>query len=250
MYMTGWPDRGPVLPSAPYGDCLLPCFLASGLIAALDYRERTGQGCHIDGSMFEVLVQQMLPDIVDQQLHAGQLARRGNRLPGVAPHGVYPCAGTERWIAVAAYDDDQWQRLCATLGMPAALTDARFATLASRLQHQDTLDAALAAVTCDRDAYQLLAQLQAAGVAAGVVQFASDTLERDPQLRARGFLQTTDHPLLGPFEHQASPIWLSDTPQRVRPAPRFGEHTRQICREVLKLDDAAIDELERAQVLF
>jgi crotonobetainyl-CoA:carnitine CoA-transferase CaiB-like acyl-CoA transferase len=250
MYMTGWPDRGPVLPSAPYGDCVLPCFLAAGLVAAIDHRDRTGDGCHIDGSMFEVLVQQMLPDVIEQQLSGAQLARRGNRSPGIAPHGVYPCAGTERWIAIAAGDDGQWQRLCAALGTPAMPADPRFATLAARLQHQDALDAALADCTRSHDAYTLMERLQAVAVEAGVVQFAGDTLDRDPQLRARGFMQTTDHPLLGPFEHQASPIWLSDTPQRLRPAPRFGEHTRQICREVLELDAATIDELERAQVLF
>jgi benzylsuccinate CoA-transferase BbsF subunit len=131
-----------------------------------------------------------------------------------------------------------------------AHADARFATLASRVQHQDALDSALAACTRERDAYELMEQLQAVGVAAGVVQYAGDTLDRDPQLRARGFVQTTDHPLLGPFEHQASPVWLSDTPQQVRPAPRFGEHTRAICRDVLQLDVATIEELERAQVLF
>jgi crotonobetainyl-CoA:carnitine CoA-transferase CaiB-like acyl-CoA transferase len=250
MYMTGWPDRGPVLPSAPYGDCLLPCLLASGLLAALDHRDRTGEGCHIDGSMFEVLVQQMLPDIVDQQLHGGQLARRGNSRPDMAPHGIYPCRGTERWIAIAAADDSAWQTLQTVLGHPAALADARFDSHAGRLQHQAALDAALAGCTRDRDAYALMEQLQAAGVEAGVVQFAGDTLERDPQLRARGFLQRVDHPLLGPFEHQASPIWLSDTPQQLRPAPRLGEHTRQLCREILRLDDDAIDELDRAQVLF
>jgi crotonobetainyl-CoA:carnitine CoA-transferase CaiB-like acyl-CoA transferase len=250
MYMTGWPDRGPVLPSAPYGDCVLPCFLAAGLLAALDHRERSGEGCHIDGSMFEVLVQQMLPDIVAQQQSGGQLQRRGNRRPGISPHGIYPCHGTERWIAIAAADDAAWQSLRAVLGMPAVLADARFATLDLRLQHQDALDAALAACTREREAYELMEQLQSASVEAGVVQFAGDTLERDPQLRARDFMQTVDHPLLGAFAHQAAPIWLSATPQRMRPAPRFGEHTRRICREQLQLTDAAIDELENAQVLY
>ncbi len=250
MFMTGWPDRGPVLPSAPYGDCLLPCFLATGLLGALDHRDRSGEGCHIDGSMFEVLVQQMLPEIVAQQLQGGHAQRRGSRAPGTAPHGVYPCEGRERWIAIEAGGDTQWAALRSTLGDPAILADDRFRTLSGRQRHQDVLDAALLDCTRSRDAYALMETLQAAGVAAGVVQFAGDTLERDPQLRERGFVQTVDHPLLGAFEHLASPIRLSDTPQRVRPAPRFGEHTRPLCRDVLNLDDATIDELEHSQVLF
>jgi crotonobetainyl-CoA:carnitine CoA-transferase CaiB-like acyl-CoA transferase len=250
MFMTGWADRGPVLPSAPYGDCLLPCFLATGLLAALDHRDRSGDGCHIDGSMFEVLVQQMLPEIVAQQLQSSRAQRRGNHAPGVAPHGVYPCDGNESWIAIEAGSDEHWAALQSALGAPAALANARFRTLAGRLQHQDTLDAVIADCTRSRAAGALMEVLQAAGVAAGVVQFAGDTLDRDPQLRARGFVQTVDHPLLGAFEHLASPIRLSLTPQRVQPAPRFGEHTRLLCRDVLGMDAAAIDDLERAQVLF
>jgi crotonobetainyl-CoA:carnitine CoA-transferase CaiB-like acyl-CoA transferase len=258
MFMTGWPDRGPVLPSAPYGDCMLPCFLATGLLAALDRRERTGEGCHIDGSMFEVLVQQMLPDVVAQQQAQAAAGgndrvpaqRRGNREPGFAPHGVYPCTGHERWIALEVASDSEWLSLCRLLGNPPALAAPRFATHARRLIDQDALDAAIGDCTRTQDAYALMERAQSLGVAAGVVQFAGDTLERDPQLRARGFMQTVDHPLLGPFEHQASPIWLSRTPQHVRPAPRFGEHTRALCGSILGLDAATIDELERTQVLF
>jgi crotonobetainyl-CoA:carnitine CoA-transferase CaiB-like acyl-CoA transferase len=112
------------------------------------------------------------------------------------------------------------------------------------------LDEALGACTAAREVYALAEALQTAGIAAGVVQFAGDTLDRDPQLRARGFMQPVDHPLLGTFEHQASPIWLSDTPQRLRPAPRFGEHTRELCRRVLQLPDDEIEALVRDQVLF
>jgi benzylsuccinate CoA-transferase BbsF subunit len=109
---------------------------------------------------------------------------------------------------------------------------------------------ALGQRTRQRDAYELMAELQAAGVAAGVVQFAGDTIDRDPQLRARGFLQAVDHPLLGAFPHQASPICLSATPQRMRSAPRIGEQTRAICRDALNLSDATIDGLERDKVLW
>jgi crotonobetainyl-CoA:carnitine CoA-transferase CaiB-like acyl-CoA transferase len=232
MYMTGWPDRGPVLPSAPYGDCLLPYFLTMGMIAAAGRRERHGLGCHIDGSMLEVLVQQMLPDVIDHQLHAGTAQRRGNDGLQGGIQGVFPCRGTERWIALEAATSAEQQRLAEVLGIPVAAED----TLAQHTQ--------------SHDAYELMERLQAAGVAAGVVQFAGDTIDRDPQLRARGFLQSVDHPLLGAFPHQASPIHLSLTPQKMYPAPRIGEHTHAICREVLLLDEAAIAALERDKVLF
>jgi crotonobetainyl-CoA:carnitine CoA-transferase CaiB-like acyl-CoA transferase len=242
MFMTGWQDRGPVLPSAPYGDCLLPYFLATGMIAAVDYRQRTGHGCHIDGSMLEVLVQQMLPAVIDQQLRGGHAQRHGNggghgsgsgsgKLDG-GLQGVFPCRGDERWIAIEATTAAEQQSLARVLAIATAELSA--------LEQQ----------TRQRDAYELMAELQTAGVAAGVVQFAGDTIDRDPQLRARGFLQAVDHPLLGAFPHQASPVRLSATPQRMRPAPRIGEHTRAICRDALKQDDATIDGLERDKVLW
>jgi benzylsuccinate CoA-transferase BbsF subunit len=236
--MTGWPDRGPVLPSAPYGDCLLPCFLTTAMIAAIGYRERTGHGCHIDGSMLEVLVQQMLPYALDQQLRGGHAQRHGNGSdgdsgrPDGALQGVFPCSGEERWIALEAATDSEKNALWRVLGVANAGAEV------------------LAQHTRSHDAYELMAQMQAAGVAAGVVQYASDSIDRDLQLRARGFLQAVDHPLLGAFPHQASPITLSSTPQRMRPAPRIGEHTRAICHELLKLNDADIDALERDKVLY
>jgi crotonobetainyl-CoA:carnitine CoA-transferase CaiB-like acyl-CoA transferase len=232
MFMTGWPDRGPVLPSAPYGDCLLPYLLTTAMIAAIGYRERTGHGCHIDGSMLEVLVQQMLPDALDQQLRGGHAQRMGNNSRQSALQGVFPCSGEERWIALEAATDSEKHALWRVLGVANAGAEV------------------LAQHTRSRDAYELMAQMQAAGVAAGVVQYANDSIDRDLQLRARGFLQAVDHPLLGAFPHQASPITLSSTPQRMRPAPRIGEHTRAVCRELLKLNDADIDALERDKVLY
>jgi crotonobetainyl-CoA:carnitine CoA-transferase CaiB-like acyl-CoA transferase len=216
MWLTGWPDRGPTLPGAlPYADCVVPSFMVAALGAALTRRKRTGQGCYFDVSMLEISVQQM-----SRALQLSAAARRlGNRDPALWHQGVYPTRGDDRFIAISLFDRADYQKLCEVL----------------ELQPSSELDVQLAAATRDRDAHALMQTLQAAGIAAGVVQDVADVLERDPQLRARPAWQTLDHAILGPFEHQTTPYHLERTPGRPTPAPLLGEHTEHICLHLLGL---------------
>jgi crotonobetainyl-CoA:carnitine CoA-transferase CaiB-like acyl-CoA transferase len=240
MFMTGWPDREPVIPSVPYGDALLPLLMATAAVAALDHRNRTGEGTHIDASMFEVQTQQMLPALVASQLGA-VTERSGNRVATAAPHGVFPCVGEDRWIAIVCESDRDWQSLCAAMSRPELGSDAKFATLESRKRHEDELEQILAAWTQRFDAFDLMTLLQSAGVAAGVAQNAGDLLECDPQLRSREFLSDQAHPELGVFGHQTAPFKLSETPGRVRRAPLLGEHTREVCLNDLNFTENQFD---------
>jgi len=247
MFMTGWPDRDPVLPSVPYGDALLPLLLATAAVAALEQRDRTGAGTHIDASMFEVQTQQMLPALIEQQLGA-QPKRTGNRVTHAAPHGVFPCQGEDRWIAIEVTTDEQWQALCRVMNRDDLAREERFAVVTGRKAHEDALESVIAHWTRGFDAHALMHSLQAAGVPAGAVQDAADLLERDPQLRSREFLVAATHPELGTFGHQAPPYKLSTTPGNVRRAPLLGEHTREVCIEDLGISAARFDELTAAGV--
>ncbi|MEP7209517.1 MAG: CoA transferase [Alphaproteobacteria bacterium] len=241
LALTGWPDRTPVTPSSvPYGDVVLPPIMAAAAAAALHYRRRTGKGVHIDASMYEACAQQMAPAILAAQ--AGpQPHRHGNDDPACVLQGVY-LAGSF-WIAIRVEDEAAWKRLGRLIGGewgPSAYMlspDQRRATEAHIrfwLEMHEPWDA--------------MATLQHAGVAAGVVQSAADLVDRDPQLRARNFLVDLPNPALGRFEHQASPIHLSRTPAALRTAPGLGEHTRQICSEIIGLSPQRIAELEAAGV--
>jgi benzylsuccinate CoA-transferase BbsF subunit len=247
MFMTGWPDREPVIPSVPYGDALLPLLMATAAVAALDYRNRTGEGTHIDASMFEVQTQQMLPALVAEQLGT-VIGRTGNRVETAAPHGVFPCIGEDRWIAIVCETDREWQLLCQVMKRSELATDERFVTLAARKRNEDELEIAVAAWTRNFDAYDLMRVLQEAGIAAGVVQNAGDLLERDPQLSTRGFLSDQSHPELGVFGHQTPPYKLSETPGQVRRAPLLGEHTREVCLNELNFTEAQFDAMSAAGV--
>lgn len=226
LALTGWPDRAPIPPSAvPYGDVVLPPLMAAAAIAALDARDRTGVGRHIDASMYEVCVQQMADAIVAAQTGPAP-ERTANRDPRMLHQGVYPTRGDDRWIAIECVDAEDWRRLCAVAERswpnPKGFSE----------RERDSVDAAIAAWTSVEDGRELMGRLQAAGVACGVVQDARDVIA-DPQLRGRGFLRMLDHIKLGSFEHQATPIVFSRSKRPMFPAPGLGEHTERVCRELL-----------------
>jgi crotonobetainyl-CoA:carnitine CoA-transferase CaiB-like acyl-CoA transferase len=225
-WMTGWPDRDPVIPGAvPYGDVIVPFVMAACVAAALEQRRQTGRGAYIDVAMYEVCVQQMLPAILAAQ--AGQrLQRMGNADPQFRFQEVLPAAGADRWIAISARTEDQWRRLCELAGG----TD-------------------ISAWTQGHEDARLMNILQEAGIAAAVVQDIEDLLERDPGLAARGALVRLPHAQLGEFGHVRTPLSLSlDRPAPYR-APGLGEHTLEILREVAGLSVEQVAALGSAGVL-
>jgi crotonobetainyl-CoA:carnitine CoA-transferase CaiB-like acyl-CoA transferase len=225
-WMTGWADRDPVVPGAvPYGDVIVPYVLAACIAAALAQRRQQGQGCHIDASMYEICVQQMHRAIVSAQ--QGTPPRRlGNADPGVLQQDVYPARGEDRWVAISVFDAVQKANL-------------------DKLAGGRPLDE----WTREQDERELVDRLQAAGIAAGVLQDIEDLMEHDAPLRARGALVQLPHPKLGPFGHVRTPISFSRDRQQPYRAPGIGEHTAEIIRDVAGVDTQRLAELESAGVL-
>jgi crotonobetainyl-CoA:carnitine CoA-transferase CaiB-like acyl-CoA transferase len=234
-YLTGWPDRGPVIPgSVPYGDVIVPYVMAAAVTAALRYRQQHGIGCHIDAAMYEICVQQMYEAIV-AATQGKPPGRSGNDDPRVFHQGVYATQGEDRWIAVSLQSAAEWERVRAHFDLPVGDSAERRHAALSELAARH-LDHALAE------------QLQALGIAAGAVQDIEDVLDRDPQIAARGALVTLDHPLLGPFGHVRTPITFSRSIVEPYRPPRIGEHSHDIARHLSGLDDTRIAELEQAGV--
>jgi crotonobetainyl-CoA:carnitine CoA-transferase CaiB-like acyl-CoA transferase len=220
-FLTGWPDRDPVIPGAvPYGDVIVPYVMAAGVAAGLAHRRATGRGCHIDASMYEICVQQMHAAVLAAQRGPAP-QRRGNADADVFHQDVYPCHGEDRWIAISVATFAQWTQLCALAG-----------------------GSEVAAWTATLEERALLAQLQQAGIAAGVVQDIEDLMETDPVLKLRGASVELVHAKLGPFAHVRTPISFSR--DRVMPfrAPNLGEHGHQIAKQLANLPDQRVAELE------
>jgi crotonobetainyl-CoA:carnitine CoA-transferase CaiB-like acyl-CoA transferase len=247
LSLQGWPDREPVTPtSAAYGDEVQPLVNAAAIVAALDYRDRTGLGQYIESSMAEVLAQQIAPALLDWEMHQHVQMRNGNRRPDAAPHGVFPCLGEDRWCAISVVTEADWRAFREGLGNPAWTAEARFATLGKRKTHEDDLEALVADWTRARTAEDVMDRLQSAGVAAGVVETAQDVMDTDPQLRARGWHVPVEHPVLGLMGHPVPPYKLLGTPARVAPAPLIGEHNFLICTDLLGLSVDEFLELEES----
>ena len=225
-YLTGWPDRDPVIPGAvPYGDVIVPYVMAATAVAVLQRRREGAGGAHLDVSMYEVCVQQMWPAI-RQSLDGALPTRQGNEDPAWHWQAVLPAAGEDRWIAVSVASEAQLAQLHALAGTTAVKE-----------------------WSATRDALTTVAALQAAGIAAGVVQDVQELVDKDAGLRARGALVSLPHPLLGEFGHVRTPLSFSHdviTPYR---APRIGEHSVQIAQEIAGLTPARVAQLRELGVL-
>jgi crotonobetainyl-CoA:carnitine CoA-transferase CaiB-like acyl-CoA transferase len=224
--LTGWPDRDPVIPGAvPFGDVIVPYVMAACIAAALVQRRQHGRGCHIDAAMYEICVQQMRAAIENAQ--SGDMPRRrGNADPRLLQQLVCPAKGDDRWVAISLTSEAQQQKL-------AQLARGR----------------SLEEWTATQEERSLVEQLQAEGIAAGMVQDIEDMLERDATLHARGALVELPHPRLGAFGHVRTPISFSG--ERIEPyrAPGMGEHNREILMQAAGLTAERYEALRDAGVL-
>ena len=159
----------------------------------------------------------------------------------MAPHGIYPCAGDDRWIAIACRDDREVALLAKVLDEPA-LTSDRFADLGQRLRNIDELDLLISNLTGARDAISLADDLVAAGVPASVVKSPAERIDGDPDFAAMGLFPTVVHPEIGAVRVEGIPMQFSETPWQITvPAPRLGEHNREVFVSLLGHDDEELD---------
>jgi benzylsuccinate CoA-transferase BbsF subunit len=243
-HLTGWPDRDPVGTGVAYTDFFAGPVAASVLLAALMLRRDTGRGQHIDLSQQEASMYALDAALLQQTVNGQSSSRQGNRHPSAAPHGVYPCAGDDRWLAIAVFTDAHWQGLLEALGRPAWAEEPRFATFLGRKAHEDDLDAQLGAWTITRDGRDAMAGLQRHGVPAGMVEDARDLLE-DPQLADRGHFVQLPHPAIGPFPMDSLPYRLNGLqPLPERAGPCLGQDNAAIFQDLLGLSAGEYAELE------
>jgi benzylsuccinate CoA-transferase BbsF subunit len=246
--LAGWPDRPPAGAPGAYTDYIAPKFTAAAILAALDHRRRTGVGQYIDFSQGEASMNFLCSAILDYTVNGHILERSGNASPDFAPHGVYPAAGEDRWVAIAATNDEQWAGLCRAIG--GALADeARFRTNESRLANQQPLEEAIAAWTGTREVEEIERALQAEGVPVHRLVTTFDAYE-DPQLAAREHFVQVEHGELGTVTVENSRMRFSATPAGVTKAgPTFGQHNQQVLTEFLGLGEEEYVELLAEGVL-
>jgi crotonobetainyl-CoA:carnitine CoA-transferase CaiB-like acyl-CoA transferase len=246
--MTGWPDREASGPYGAYTDYVSPKFVASAILAALDQRHRTGEGTHLDLSQAEASLHFLAPAMLDALVNDADPTRRGNRDDLLSPHGCYPVAGDDRWIAIAVESDRGFGDLCRLLGRDALASDPRFATASQRLKNADALDSSVAELTREHEGGELEARLQEAGIACHRVQNSAAACS-DPQLLERGHFVRLESPDAYTIVEDTRSK-LSRTPARIRRGvPTLGRDNWEILTELLGYDEAKVAELAVAGVL-
>jgi crotonobetainyl-CoA:carnitine CoA-transferase CaiB-like acyl-CoA transferase len=240
--LSGFPGRDCTISHFAYPDPLSALHGLVALMATLLERDRSGRGQVIHLSQFETTVSAIGRAMIEYAATGREPARLGNREPGFAPYGCYPCRGDDRWCVVCVEDDAGWRSLCEVMGHPDWVRDPRFATEASRFEHADALDERVAEWTASQDAARLMAACQQAGIAAGVVQDTEDLLRRDPQLAARGFFEEIPHLKRGRVTASGIPLGLTGTPGKTSQAgAAIGQDNGFVFREILGLTQAEMD---------
>jgi crotonobetainyl-CoA:carnitine CoA-transferase CaiB-like acyl-CoA transferase len=248
-WISGFPDDQPVIPRGPC-DPLAGMHAVVAFLAALDARDRTGAGCFVEVSMIEAALNCAAEVAIEHSAYGASLHRAGNRGPVAAPQGVYPCAGTERWLALAVTTDEQWVGLRKVLGDPAWAAGEELATDAGRRAAHDDIDERLRATVADRDLDELVEELAAAGVPAAPVVSPLRMLDH-PQHAARGFVERIEHPVVGTHDLPGMPFRLASRPGRwfERGSPTLGQDNREVLSGVLGLTGDEVDRLADAGVI-
>jgi benzylsuccinate CoA-transferase BbsF subunit len=246
--ITGWPDRPPVPISSFYTDHLAPLGGGLALIAAVDYQRRTGQGQCIDQSQIETGINFLAPVVMDYSVNGRELALIGNKNVRAAPHGAYPCKGNDRWVAIGVFTDEEWTSFCRVIGNPAWTQDQRFGTLDGRVKNSDEIDKLVGEWTTRFTTEQVMAMMQDAGVAAGVVANAQDS-EQDPQLKEYDFFRELDHPYMGKLNFYHPPgFTLSNATAELHRPTLLGEYTKFVCTELLDIKDDEFEQMKKEGV--
>lgn len=247
--VTGWPDRDPPVIFGAYTDSIAGRYGTATLLAALDYRRRTGRGQYIDLSQSEAGLQFLIPPLLDYEVNGRIPERHGNSETGAAPHGAFRCLGEDRWCAIAVFTDDEWQAMCGAMGNPALAADERFRTAVLRKAHEQALDSLVEEWTTGYPPEDVMRMLQEAGVSAAVVETSED-LHHDPQLKARGHFRVLEHQEIGPSTYDSTGSVFSATPAQLHKAAHtLGEDNYHVYTQVLGFTDEEFVEFLQDGVL-
>ncbi len=250
QYLWSHPDdpypAGGVIPHPDHTAALYGVVV---VLAALEYKRRTGKGQFIDMAQTETAAAMIGEAYLEYTINNRVPKPIGNRSLWAAPHGCYRCKGVDEWCAISVFTNEEWQRFCDVIGNPAWTKSPEFADTPSRVKNADELDRLVEEWTATRDPQEVMETLQAAGVAAGKVQGGADMVN-GPQLRAVGGIVEVDHLVMGKQLYPGIPFKLSNMPPLRSTSPiLYGEHTEEICRELLEMSEDEIKRLKEESIL-
>lgn len=248
--LTGYPGGEPRGTATTWSDPLTGLAATFAVLCAIWHRRRTGEGQHIDLSMAETTATLLAEPLLEYSIGGRRWEGVANYDRFAAPHGTYPCAGDDRWIALAVRDAAEWAALTGALARPDLAADPRFATPAARRAHAAELDREIAAWTRGQEPETLERTLIAAGVPARRVLDGPGLLA-DEQLNARDFYVELDHAEGGRCPVGRLPWLLDPGPNPAySPAPALGADNEAVFRGLLGLSPDEIERLVEERVIF
>jgi benzylsuccinate CoA-transferase BbsF subunit len=248
-HITGYPDSSPCGIGGTWPDFAVGTGMVFFLLAALHHRDRTGQGQYLDLSMAEMVTTMMPEAMMDFLMNGRDQAPIGNRDESMAPHGVFPAAGDDQWIAIAIASDGEFARLCEVLGISSMASDLKFARLFGRLANVDELEREIAARTRVHQRDELVAKLRERGLAAGPI-YNTPELMMDSVFSESSMLVKLKHGEVGERVVPGIPVRFGAIDLQYRGAPMFGEHTDEVMGGLLGYSAAEIARLKEAKVLI
>ena len=250
-YLWNHPEQDrPVGSQGVYPDYVTAVMAPIVVAAALLARQRTGEGAVIDLPQVDLAAYMLGTTLLDVLVNDRDPAPMGNESDHAAPHNCYPCAGVDRWCVIAVETEDQWRALCTVIGRPELIGDERFSLAIERSRNRSALDAVLADWTVQHDAFEVMRRLQEAGVPAGVVASGMD-LYSDEHLRARGFIQSVQHPVLGEVPVAGLPLQFDTaTHEPFTSPPPLGADNSYVITELLGHTQADLERWEREEAVY
>ena len=249
MSITGEPGGRPVRPGLSLGDIAAGLFAAIGILAALRERDRSGEGQMVDISMLDCQLA-VLENAYMRYFALGTApAPLGTRHPSATPFQAFPTADGYLVIALSWGDENQWQLLCALLGLYEIMDDPRFLTSGLRTRHHAELEPLMNEAFGQRATEAWLAEIEPLGIPCGPLNSIPQAAAHR-QVQARGMLVEVTHPRIGTLPLVNTPVRLSRTPGGITgPSPSVGQHTGAVLKRLLGLDDDQTERLLRAGIV-
>ena len=248
-HLTGYSD-GPPNPMTGSTDLMSATTSAFAIMAALNHRQHTGQGQHIDMASVESLAVFTGDALMEYIMNGRVQSRNGNHDRIMAPHNCYRCRGDDKWVSIAVATDEEWQAFCNAAGHPEWASDERFSDTYSRWKNERELNDLIGEWTVNYTHYEVTEILQKAGVAA-IPSFSNEEIFSDPHFKARELAVEVEHPSMGKQVVLGPPWRLSETPARVtKSAPTIGENNEYVFGEILGMSGKEIARLMDEEIIY
>ena len=246
--LVGYPGESPIGFKHAYADVIASMYGLFAILAAIKHHAETGEGQYIDLSQGEAVMPAMGEAFMEYEMNNRVTGSLGNVSKTMAPHGIYPCAGEDKWISIAVKTADEWQHFCHTIGDPSWTKEEQFSDTAKRIAHAEELDKHVSEWTSQHDFYEATEILQKVGVAATPVLNTEDIF-LDTHFNERKAFVDVEHPINGSTMLYNWPWKIDDLDYRMRHAPLLGEHNDYVFGQLLGLSGKEIKKLMADEII-